>query len=204
MSVSVAAPIDASIEDIEKKLKKRASWITRQQNYFQQFVPRTPNRKYISGETHLYLGRQYRLKVELSLIDHVRYFRGRIWVQSTRPESCKHTKVLVDAWYKERAKVKLGERIVECQKRFPKNRYVQPSGFSVRVMKQRWGSMTPAGQLILNRRLVEAPVDAIDYVITHELCHMREPNHGNAFFDYLTEVMPDWQNRKAHLERVLA
>ena len=204
MSVSVAAPIDASIEEIEKKLKKRAAWITRQQNYFQQFVPRTPNRKYIAGETHLYLGRQYRLKVELSLIDHVRYFRGRIWVQSTRPESCKHTKVLVDAWYKERAKVKLGERIVECQKRFPKNRYVQPSGFSVRAMKQRWGSMTPAGQLILNRRLVEAPVDAIDYVITHELCHMREPNHGNAFFDYLTEVMPDWQNRKAHLERVLA
>ena len=130
--------------------------------------------------------------------------RDSIWIQTTRPESTKHTKALVDAWYKERAKVKLGERILECQKRFPKTDKVEPRGFTVRAMKQRWGSMTPTGQLILNRRLVEAPVDAIDYVITHELCHMQEPNHSNAFFDYLSEVMPDWRNRKAHLERTLA
>lgn len=204
MSVSVAAPLDASISDIEKKLKKRAAWIIRQQSFFQQFVPRTPERQYIGGETHLYLGRQYRLKVEQDLIDKVHYFRGRIWVRTTRPNSPRHTKALVTAWYKDRAKVKLAERLLICQHRFPKPNEVQPKIVSVRALKQRWGSMTVAGQLILNRRLVEAPVDAIDYVITHELCHMREPHHGTAFFDYLTEVMPDWRNRKAHLERVLA
>ena len=204
LSVSVAAPLNATIEDIEKKLKKRAAWITRQQSFFMQFIPRTPSRKYIGGETHLYLGRQYRLKIEPDIIDHVRYFRGRIWVSTTRPKSTTHTKELVQAWYKERAKIKLGERLIECQKRFPNIKKVKPRAVTMRAMRRRWGSMTPTGQLNLNIRLVEAPVDAIDYVITHELCHIREPNHSSAFFDYLTEVMPDWQNRKAHLERVLA
>jgi len=204
MSVSVAAPLEATIEDIEKKLKKRAAWITRQQSFFMQFVPRTPNRQYIGGETHLYLGRQYRLKIERDIVDHVRYFRGRILINTTRPKSTAHTKDLVQAWYKERAKVKLGERLSECQKRFPKPEDVQPNAFSVRPLKQRWGSMTPNLQLILNQRLIEAPIDCIDYVITHELCHIREPHHGHKFFDYLNEVMPDWHKRKAHLERILA
>ena len=88
--------------------------------------------------------------------------------------------------------------------RFAKAEEVVPKTVSIRALKQRWGSMTLAGQLILNQRLVEAPVDAIDYVITHELCHIREPHHGTAFFDYLTEVMPDWKERKEHLERIMA
>ena len=62
-SVVVVAPLDAPLNAIEAKLKKRAAWITRQQRYFSQFLPRTPERRYIAGETHLYLGRQYRLKV---------------------------------------------------------------------------------------------------------------------------------------------
>ena len=204
MSVSVAAPLEATIFDIEKKLRKRAAWIVRQQNFFQQFVPRTPERKYIGGETHLYLGRQYRLKVHPDLIDHVRYFRGRIWVNTTRSNSPSHTEALVKNWYKDRAKTKLTDRIMACQRRFAKAEEVVPKTVSIRALKQRWGSMTLAGQLILNQRLVEAPVDAIDYVITHELCHIREPHHGTAFFDYLTEVMPDWKERKEHLERIMA
>ncbi|MEZ5745346.1 MAG: M48 family metallopeptidase [Paracoccaceae bacterium] len=70
--------------------------------------------------------------------------------------------------------------------------------------RQRWGSMSPAGRLLLNRRLVQAPVDAIDYVITHELCHVAEPHHGTAFFELLYKVMPDWERRKQRLERAMA
>ena len=64
--------------------------------------------------------------------------------------------------------------------------------------------ISPAGRLLLNRRLVQAPVDAIDYVITHELCHVAEPHHGAAFFDLLDKVMPDWERRKQRLERAMA
>lgn len=66
------------------------------------------------------------------------------------------------------------------------------------------GSMSPAGRFLINRRLIEAPVDAIDYVITHELCHIAEPNHGAAFYELLDRVLPDWQHRKQRLERIMA
>ena len=71
-------------------------------------------------------------------------------------------------------------------------------------MKQRWGSMSATHGLVLNLRLIEAPVEAIAYVITHELCHIAEPHHGRAFFDLLERVMPDWERRKQRLERIMA
>jgi predicted metal-dependent hydrolase len=64
--------------------------------------------------------------------------------------------------------------------------------------------MSPSGGLVLNRRLIEAPVDAIDYVITHELCHIAEPHHSSAFYQLLDRILPDWQRRKERLERVMA
>ena len=66
-SVVIAAPLDATLDVIEAKLRKRAAWIRRQQRYFSHFLPRTPERKFVAGETHLYLGRQYRLKVGLHI-----------------------------------------------------------------------------------------------------------------------------------------
>ena len=64
--------------------------------------------------------------------------------------------------------------------------------------------MSPGGRLFLNRRLIEAPVAAIDYVITHELCHMAEPRHGAAFFKLLERVMANWKQRKQQLEQFMA
>ena len=61
--------------------------------------------------------------------------------------------------------------------------------------------MSPTARLLLNRRLIEAPVDAIDYVITHELCHIAEPHHGPEFFALLDRLLPDWPTRKDRLER---
>jgi len=78
------------------------------------------------------------------------------------------------------------------------------SGLIIMQLRQRWGSMKPGGQLILNRALIRASVDAIDYVITHELCHMRHNHHGPAFFELLDRVMPDWEKRKLRLECQLA
>ncbi|NKJ02469.1 putative metal-dependent hydrolase [Novosphingobium sp. SG707] len=80
----------------------------------------------------------------------------------------------------------------------------RPKGLIVRQLKQRWGSMSPGARVMLNRRLIEAPLDAIDYVITHELCHVTEPHHGATFFELLGKVMPDWRRRKQRRERAMA
>ena len=203
-SVSVAAPLDASVDAIEIRLRRRAAWIVRQQRYFSQFLPRTPERLFISGETHLYLGRQYRLKVVPHVQAGVKLTRGFIVVQTHRPSSTEATRELVVAWYRERAHVKFAERTELNLERFPDPETFRPRGLIIRQIKQRWGSMSPAGRLLLNRRLIEAPVDAIDYVITHELCHIAEPNHGAAFYELLDRVLPDWQHRKQRLERIMA
>ena len=83
-SVVIAAPLDASIEKIESTLRRRAAWVMRQQRYFSQFLPRTPERQFVAGETHLYLGRQYRLKIVPHAHECVKLLRGFIVVQTHR------------------------------------------------------------------------------------------------------------------------
>jgi predicted metal-dependent hydrolase len=204
MSVVVAAPLDATIETIKTKVRRKAAWVRRQQRFFAQFLPRTPERFFIAGETHLYLGRQYRLKVIHDVQRDVKLTRGFIVVRTHFPSRADVTRELVEDWYKERAHIKFSERLEINLDRFPDPEYFRPSRLMVKELTQRWGSMSPGKRLLLNRRLIWASVDAIDYVITHELCHVAEPHHGSSFFSLLAQVMPDWEKRKEKLERLMA
>ncbi len=204
MRVEVVAPVDASLEKIFEKVRKRAPWIQRQLQFFSQFQPRTPRRLFVAGETHLYLGRQYKLKVVPHVQQEVKLYRGRLVVRSHWPKDPSITKELVEEWYLARAHTKFRERLILCQQRFPKPEHYEPTGIVVRQLQQRWGSMTAGGKLVLNRSLIRSSVDAIDYVIAHELCHLRYANHGAAFYKLLDRVMPDWERRKCKLERQLA
>jgi hypothetical protein len=204
LSIVVAAPRDATIGDIKAKVRKRAAWVLRQQRFFAQFLPRMPERFYVAGETHLYLGRQYRLKVIQHVQEEVKLKRGFILVHTHLPQRPDVTKELVEEWYRARAQVKFRERLESSLERFARPEQFTPSGLTIKYLSQRWGSMSPSGRLLLNRRLIQAPVDAIDYVISHELCHLAEPNHGPAFYGLLGRVMPDWEKRKLRLERCLA
>lgn len=203
-SVVISAPEDATLDAIEAKLRKRAAWVTRQQRYFSQFLPRTPERRFIAGETHLYLGRQYRLKVVPHVQESVKLIRGFIVVQTHRPNRPEVTRELVEGWYRDRDRIKFPERIELCLGRFSDPEAFRPKALIVRQTKKRWGSMSPAGRLLLNSRLIQASIDAIDYVITHELCHIAEPNHGSEFFEMLGRIMPDWKRRKVRLEKLLS
>lgn len=204
LGVEVVAPMTAPLDKIVAKVQKRAPWIQRQLRYFAQFLPRTPERSFLSGETHLYLGRQYRLKVVAHIEQQVKLLRGQLVVQSSRPRRADLTRALVETWYRDRAHFAFHRRLALCQERFAKPEAFAPNGLIVRQLEQRWGSMTPKGNLVLNRALIQASVDAIDYVITHELCHLRFPHHGPEFFRLLSRVMPDWEKRKLKLERQMA
>lgn len=203
-TVEVLAPEDASAERIIERVKKRGPWIRKQLRYFDQFQPRTPRRRYLAGETHLYLGRQYKLKVLPSIQNMVKMQRGQIVVSSTRPRHEEHTRELLRDWLLQRAKVKFSERLMICQERFADPEKMAPNGIIIRDLSHRWGSMTGRRNLVLNRVLIGASTEAIDYVITHELCHIEHPHHGREFFDLLRRVMPDWEKRKLKLERQMA
>lgn len=204
LRVDVSAPVNAPLDKIIEKVRTRAPWIQRQLRFFSQFHPRTPRRRYEAGETHLYLGRQYKLKITHRVQQGVKLFRGCLLVESRRPKDTDATKGLVEGWYCERARVKFRERLSICQERFPKPEDHEPTVLVIRQLRQRWGSMTADGKLILNRSLIRSSVDAIDYVITHELCHLLHGSHGEMFYRLLNRVMPDWEKRKNKLERQLA
>lgn len=157
----------------------------------------------MSGESHLYLGRQYRLKVIRHVQKGVKLERGTLLVQTHYPERPDVTRDLVEEWYSERAKLKFNERLATCLDLFPDPEFFQPKGFLIRQMVSRWGSMTPAGTLVLNKQLVKAPLSSIDYVIVHELCHMQYPDHSSNFYGFLERIMPDWEKRKMSLERMV-
>ncbi|WP_246604206.1 M48 family metallopeptidase [Microbacterium marinilacus] len=204
-NVIVTAPEHAANEEVVRRVARHGRWITAQRQYFEQFRPRTPPRTWLPGETHLYLGRQYRLRVGNPDATHrrVRLIRGFLLVDGVRFGDADKTERLVHAWYRDRATEVFARRLHECLRRFD-TAAVAPVSMRIREMSTRWGSMSPGGVLSLAPALVRAPSDAIDYVITHELAHRIEPHHGPAFWRVLAAAMPDYERRKTRLERALA
>jgi predicted metal-dependent hydrolase len=211
--VQVVAPLDAAEELIAAKVQKRASWIIKQQKWFRKLGPRTPERSYVSGETHLYLGRHYRLQLMMQSQQvgeqekecKVSLQRGHFVVRlspecissENRGDYTVVVKRLMDLWYRIHAQ-KIFRQILQKQC----IRYVisEVPALQIRIMQGRWGSLSAAGRLTLNLRLVQAPRECIEYVITHELCHLVHSNHSPDFYKLLQKRQPDWQIRKQKLE----
>jgi hypothetical protein len=197
--VVVKSPPGLSLDEVRQRVLNRARWISRQIAWFQQFQPRTPPRQYVSGETHLYLGRQYRLKLISGDRNHVRLERGRFVVTCRGEASPEKVRRLLDGWYLEKARMKFAESLDLCFSPFQRMGCKKPS-LRIRRMKTRWGSLSHSGAMTLNRELIRAPRECIDYVITHELCHLKHKNHSPAFYRLLEQAMPDWEKRKHRLE----
>lgn len=200
LDVLVKAPIDSSLDKIKEKILKKAAWIIKQQSFFLSFQPKTPARKYIGGETHLYLGRQYLLKIEPSKKDSVK-LKGK-FIEVHTSDKLK-VKSLVKEWYLLHAKSKFKEIAQPLIDKFKKHK-IEPDSIVFREMPTRWGSCTPKGKIILNPELIKAPKGCIEYVIIHELCHLIHHDHTQKFIDLQTKEMPDWEKWKMKLENLLA
>lgn len=200
LEVVVCAPEDTSVEKIHAKVRKRASWILRQRDFFLTFHPRTPAKQFVSGETHLYAGKGYRLLIEKADAESVK-LRGQFLTVFTRDR--KNVKNQVVGWYAEKADRKLRLLALPLIANFRKYN-VEPKELVLRRMPQRWGSCTAKGKIILNPELVKAPNGCIEYVIIHELCHLLHHDHTQRFIDLQTKEMPDWAKWKAKLEKLLA
>ncbi len=213
LSVLVKAPIDTSLEKVKEKLRKKAPWIIRQQSFFLSFHPKTPARKFIGGETHLYLGRQYRIKMindKLEMMNNQVKLRGQYFEVYT--ENRKDIKELLENWYNKKATEKLTEiakPLIESfhernEKKISYNLSFITQHLSFKKMPTRWGSCTSKGKIILNPELIKAPKACIEYVIIHELCHLIHHDHTQKFIALQTKEMKDWVKWKTKLEKLLA
>ncbi|WP_144783980.1 M48 family metallopeptidase [Microbacterium sp. BH-3-3-3] len=200
----VTAPEGTSLEQIHAKVRLRARWVLEQQRYFAQFRPRTPERRWVPGETHRYLGRQHRIRIgdATEPAPRVRLTRGFLLVDGVSFGDSATIERVVRRWYRERAHEVVRHRIPDCIHRFDVP--TEPRAVSLRTMTSRWASMSASGRLTVNPLLVRAPTSAIDYVLTHELAHLVVSGHGPRFAALLDRVMPDHRRRKELLERASA
>jgi predicted metal-dependent hydrolase len=203
LSIKVVAPKKAAISAIQEKILKRGQWIKKQQHYFEQFLPRTPKREYVSGETHYYLGKQYILRVRKSSDESVKLKGGELIVKVERTDEINQIKQILSSWYYQHALKKFDESILTSLQRFKEYDLNRPK-LVLRRMARRWGSCTPNKMIILNPEIIKAPSKCIDYVVIHELCHLVHPNHSQSFYELQNKVMPDNAKWKLRLEKLLA
>jgi predicted metal-dependent hydrolase len=162
----------------------------------------TPERRFVSGETHLLLGRQYRLAVERSDEPQVRIVDGRLEVYARRIDDQEHCARLISAFYAITARQVFNERLDAVSPPFIRKGMKKPA-LMIRRMSKRWGSFTPRGRIVLNVDLVRVSPMLIDYVICHELAHAFHPDHGQEWRNLFDAVMPNWEERKSRLEAAL-
>lgn len=199
--VEVQTPQDTSLEDVKAALLKRARWITQHLKDISERRSDVLERHYVSGETIFYRGRRYVLKIcspeQADQKTAVKLIRGqvRVFSYNTDPETIK---TLLTQWHRERAKDVFAARLQSMADRLP---WVTTTPeWQLRAMKSQWGSCSPQGRILLNPNLVKATTQCIDYVILHELSHLKEHNHGAAFYALLDQAMPDWEDVKSRLD----
>lgn len=196
-NVVIKAPLALSDDQVMEIAKGKAKWITGKLYEMQGIDSRRYTRQYVNGESFLYLGRNYALQ----LLDDkaikkpvVKYYRGKLNVTTPIRDEEVIKKAIVE-WYQEKAKKKIPERVAYYEKFFTEkcNRII------VKEQQKRWGSCTRDGNLIFNWKSIMAPANIIDYIIVHEMCHLRYMNHSNEFWEMLRRVLPDYEIRKEWL-----
>lgn len=201
LEVTAVAPVGRSPEEVDAKVRSRAGWIRRQQREFSLYQPLPQPRRFVSGETHWYLGRQYRLKLGRGE-DGVCLQHPFLLLDTETPADAARVGALVESWYRDRAREVFPERFAHCIRLVRPIIEVEPR-LKIRTMAKRWGSCSPSGTITLNVDLVKVSTTCLDYVIVHELCHLREPNHSAGYYDLLSRYMPDWRARRARLNQAL-
>jgi predicted metal-dependent hydrolase len=200
--VVVFAPSGEELETIQTRVKAKAAWIFREIDLIEHRPAVTPARHYISGETHLLLGKQYRLTIKQGDPPAVRLEGARIYVTVKRADDPAEIRRVLMAFYAFTARRVFPERLEAVAPPFLRKGMELPP-IIIRSMEKRWGSFTPNGRVVLNVDLIRASTSLIDYVICHELAHAFHADHGKEWRDLLSNIMPDWESRKARLEDML-
>jgi predicted metal-dependent hydrolase len=202
LRVIVRAPRWVRKSDIQEFVNEKRRWIQAKLQHYRRNPPPAP-RQFTHGEMHLYLGAQYRLRLDTALWKAVELAGKDLIVATTEPATPDHVETMMYGWYSERANELFPERLALCFERVGWADVEYPK-LVLKRLKQRWGSCHVDGKVTLNTELIRGPVQCLDAVIFHELCHLKVPNHSPAFYQLFASILPDWRERKQLLDRTLS
>jgi predicted metal-dependent hydrolase len=201
MTVMVSANEKVPLDFILNFIKGKGRWILKQAQYFKGVQSEVQSQKeFVSGESFKYLGKQYRLRVEESDTEDVKYYRGFIYLLVKDKRDRQKKEKLFNQWLRKRAETIFNESLEKMYPSIQKYNLPKPK-IMIRTMKARWGScLRDSNAILLNYELIKAPKYCIDYVVLHELIHFLYKNHDRQFYNFLSALMPDWKQRKSILD----
>jgi predicted metal-dependent hydrolase len=188
--VRISAPLRLDDARVREFAVSKLAWIKKHQQK-QRARAREPARHYINGEQHFFLGRCFLLNViENSFPSRVVQKDSTLDVHVNGTATREKTRAVLEAWYRQRLK----EMVPEYVKKWEERLGVKAKHFGIKKMKTRWGTCsTKAGRIWLNLELARRPVEFLDYIVLHEVLHLRIRNHNEKFKAYLDNLMPQWR-----------
>ena len=198
-NVRVSAPIHLSDESIAMFIRTKLSWIKKQQEKFEK-QPRQSEREYVSGETLYVFGQQYFLRVEYSYKGNSLILEGNEAILTVRKEStAKQREAFVNEWYRGLLK----EKIEIYLPKWEQITGLYCDSWQTKYMTTRWGTCnTNTRKIWLNLQLAKKPIECLEYVILHELIHLKVRNHNKDFVSLMDQYMPYWRDIKQKLNNL--
>ena len=199
--VTVAAPVETPRDRIEATVRKRAKWIMRHNGTIDQAPPR---RRFISGESLPYFGRLVRLTVRavdreaVEIQFHHWQFDVEVPKSLSGDVRREAARAAFERWYRERAAVKLPDRV----ERVASLLGVRPKEILIRDQRKRWASCATDGTLRFNWRVIMAAPTLIDYLVAHELAHLKVRGHSSEYWEVVAQAIPDYQRRREQLREL--
>jgi predicted metal-dependent hydrolase len=197
-TVTIAVPVGLATDRINKIILDKTRWVKEKLYLHQQTMP-VSNKEFVSGEAFPYLGRNYRLKIASGAFQPVKLKQGRLIV--TLPKDVASPELIRNAlvrWYRFQAQQRFAEKV----KRYASVVGVKPTAVGIQTFKSRWGSCNVRGEILFHWKVVLAPHRIVDYVVVHELCHLKHHDHSAAFWKSVERLMPDYLECKEWLKLV--
>jgi len=201
-TVVVRVPLRTADKTIIRIVEEKSEWIKKHRDSYKQLHLSKPGKTFSDGEKHLFRGNEAVLKIEKSSKPFVWFSDGIIDMGLLKPEDPKAVKRLLYTGYKREAGLlfpELQDRMVQKHV----NQNFTPTGLVIRSMKRRWGSCSNKGLITLSTELIKLDDRHIEYVIVHELCHLKHHNHSSRYYELLTELFPEWKEVRKELRKFI-
>lgn len=190
--IVVSAPEGLSLEKIEKLVSSKRQWIKEKINHAQKYPINVTPKEFVSGESLMYLGKNYQLLIVDEEVNGVE-FNQRFRISRKNQIQAND---LFKKWYLNKAQ----EKITPLATKFARSLGVEFNHCKTSEMKYRWGSCTPSNNIIFNWRIIKAPMYVVEYLVAHELVHLIESNHSPKFWHILSVQIPSYHKAKKWLK----